>query len=223
MKKFFSCLIIAFVLFTSLPVTALAKEDSKENAKSFDFIPMSMTDYVSNKANSLGISYAEADALVVDSINKTLAEMYPLTRGGTFITSTSEVIDGVRFSTGYIQYLEEIANTNGAIKIKFSVPAVMVEASVGRYLAEVDENQARVYEASSGIYTVAQHTVQASVNLRDSFTVILSAAGNVEITYGKAVELGINMELFGYSDTTSTNVYTRIPFVIGTTYKVTNR
>lgn len=55
------------------------------------------------------------------------------------------------------------------------------------------------------------------------FTVVMSGAGNVEITYGNAVEIGIDMEFFGYSENTSYNTYTRIPFVIGTTYKVPNR
>ena len=98
----------------------------------------------------------------------------------------------------------------------------MLFRSVGRYLSDVTTEQARVYEASSGIYTVAQHTTQVSVDFRDKFTVVMSGAGNVEIKYGRAVELGVDMKIFGYSDSTSYDVVTRIPFVIGTTYKVVN-
>ena len=169
------------------------------------------------------ISYDEADQLVVKSINDTLSEIFPLTRGGSFVGSSSEEVNGTRFTTGYIQYTETVANTNGKIKIKISVPALMIETSVGRYLSDVSTDQARIYEASSGTYTIAQHTTQLTVNFKDKFTVVMSGAGNVEITYGNAVEIGIDMEFFGYSENTSYNTYTRIPFVIGTTYKVPNR
>ncbi len=220
MKKRVSCLILALILCLSLPVTAFAKEVEPENG--IEFIPMTMEEYVSNKAESLGISYAEADRLVVESINKTLSEIYPTTRGGSFVSSSSQEVDGTKFTTGYIQYVEAVAKTGGRIKVKISVPALMIETSVGRYLSDVTTEQARVYEASSGIYTVAQHTTQVSVDFRDKFTVVMSGAGNVEIKYGRAVELGVDMKIFGYSDSTSYDVVTRIPFVIGTTYKVVN-
>jgi hypothetical protein len=221
MKKRLSCLFLVLVLCLTLPVTAFASENgSNEN---FEFIPMTMEEYVSNKAESLGISYDEADQLVVKSINDTLSEIFPLTRGGSFVGSSSEEVNGTRFTTGYIQYTETVANTNGKIKIKISVPALMIETSVGRYLSDVSTDQARIYEASSGTYTIAQHTTQLTINFKDKFTVVMSGAGNVEITYGNAVEIGIDMEFFGYSENTSYNTYTRIPFVIGTTYKVPNR
>lgn len=63
MKKRLSCLFLVLVLCLTLPVTAFASENgSNEN---FEFIPMTMEEYVSNKAESLGISYDEADQLVV--------------------------------------------------------------------------------------------------------------------------------------------------------------
>lgn len=221
MKKRFSCFLLALVLCLALPVTAFANDGGSE--ENFEFIPMTMEEYVSKKAESLGISYAEADKLVVQSINNTLSEIYPVTRGGEFVSSSSQQVDGTRFTTGYIQYVQAVARTEGLIKVKISVPALMIETTVGRYLSDVSTDQARIYEASSGVYTVAQHTTQVSVDFQDKFTVVMSGAGNVEITYGNAVELGVNMEIFGYSSNTSWNTYTRIPFVIGTTYKVSNR
>ena len=107
MKKRVSCLILALILCLSLPVTAFAKEVEPENG--IEFIPMTMEEYVSNKAESLGISYAEADRLVVESINKTLSEIYPTTRGGSFVSSSSQEVDGTKFTTGYIQYVEAVA------------------------------------------------------------------------------------------------------------------
>lgn len=220
MKKSFSCLLLALVLCLTLPVTALASDkDFKEN---FEFIPMTMEEYILNKAESLGISYDEADKLVVKSINDTLSEIYPATRGGVFVSSSSQQVDGTRFTTGYIQYVQAVAGTGGLMSVIISVPALMIETSVGRYLSDVSTDQARIYEASSGEYTVAQHTTQVSVDFQDRFTVVMSGAGNIEITYGNAIDLGIDMEIFGYNSNTSWNTYTRIPFVIGTIYEVPN-
>lgn len=211
MKKNIS-IFLALVMCMLFSVPALAASSDSNPA---EFVPLTREEYISHKADRLGISYEEAEALVDENIENTLAMIPMATDGFTPVGGWTDEY-GVSTTYGYIEYEKPVPRTDSYMTVLMSVYTTIISAPPGRYIAEVDTPE--VFPGSSGYYTLdASCNVSVPSNKQ---SVVLSATGNAEITLSHAKDMGLSAEIISYGQSIGTTEYLRYPFTVGATYRV---
>ena len=205
-RRFSALFTALLLLFCAVPAASAAEDSSGLSPDaaldSGSFEPITRQAYISTKAQQLGISYAEAEAIVDDKIaaaKSSLTGLAPCSWEGDH-TETNP--DGTFTIYGRVSFIHE---DPCGLEVICDVQAVMIASHYGKTWVDCNEN-GQVLPYGSGTFTFIG---SCSASIVSTTELRIAASGNFEIAEEVMDQLDVNAEFFGYSHSVGTTRYYR--------------